>query len=151
MPVKKQQLELDMEQWTGCILGKEYVKAVYCHPVYLTYIRSTSCEMPGWMKHKLESRLTGEISVSLGTQGEGNGNQLQYACLEKSHGQRSLVGCISWGCEELDTTERSDLHFSLSCTGEGNGNPLHCSFLENPRDGKPGGLPFMGSHRVGHD
>ena len=54
--VKKQQLEPDMEQWTGSKLGKEYVKAVYCHPAYLTSLQSTSCEMPGWMKHKLESR-----------------------------------------------------------------------------------------------
>ena len=55
MQVKKQQLELDIEQWTGSILGKEYVEAVYCHPAYLTYMQSTSCEVPGWMKHKLES------------------------------------------------------------------------------------------------
>ena len=61
MQVKKQQLELDMEQQTGSKLGKEYVKAVYCHPSYLTYVQSISCEMPGWMKHKLESRLPGEI------------------------------------------------------------------------------------------
>ena len=53
MQVKKQQLESDMEQWTGSKLWKEYVKAVYCHPAYLTYMQSTSCEMPGWMKHKL--------------------------------------------------------------------------------------------------
>ena len=57
--VKEQQLELDMEQQTGSKLGKEYIKAVYCQPAYLTYIQSTSCEMPGWMKHKLESRLPG--------------------------------------------------------------------------------------------
>ena len=63
MQVKKQQLELDMEQQTGSKLGKEYVKAVYCHPAYLTSMQSTSCEMPGWMKHKLESRFPGEISV----------------------------------------------------------------------------------------
>ena len=63
MRVKKQQLELDMEQRTGCKLGKEYVKAIYCHPAYLTYMQSTSCEMPGWMKHKLESRLLEEIST----------------------------------------------------------------------------------------
>ena len=62
--VKKQQLELDMEQWTGSKLGKEYVKAVYCHPAYLTYMQTTSCEMLGWMKHKLESRLPGEISIT---------------------------------------------------------------------------------------
>ena len=61
MQVKKQQLELDMEQQTGSKLGKEYVKAVYCHPAYLTYMQSTSCEMLAWMKHKSESRLPGEI------------------------------------------------------------------------------------------
>ena len=57
--VKKQQLELDMEQWTGSKLGKKYIKAVYCHPAYRTYMQSTSCEMLGWMKHKLESRFLG--------------------------------------------------------------------------------------------
>ena len=61
---KKQQLELDMEQQTGSKLGKEYVKYVYCHSDYLTYMQNTSCEMLGWMKHKLESRLTGEISIT---------------------------------------------------------------------------------------
>ena len=64
MQVKKQQLELDMEQYTRFKLGKEYVKAVYCHPAYSTYMQSASYEMPGWMKHKLESRLPGEISVT---------------------------------------------------------------------------------------
>ena len=54
MQVKKQQLEPDMEQWTGSKLGKEYIKVAYCHPVYLTYMQSTSCEMLGWMKHKLD-------------------------------------------------------------------------------------------------
>ena len=64
MQVRKQQLELDMEQQTGSKLGKEYVKAVYCHPAYLTYMQNTSGEMLGWMKHKLESRLPGEISIT---------------------------------------------------------------------------------------
>ena len=64
MQVKKQQLELDMEQQTGSKLGKENAKAVYCHPAYLTSIQSTSCEMPGWMKHKLKLRLLGEISIT---------------------------------------------------------------------------------------
>ena len=64
MQVKKQQLELDMEQQTGSKLGKEYAKAVYCHHAYLTYMQNTSWEMPGWMKHKLESRLPGEISIT---------------------------------------------------------------------------------------
>ena len=61
MQDKKQQSELDMEKQTGSKSGKEYVKAVYCHPAYLTYMQSTSLEMLGWMKHKLESRLPGEI------------------------------------------------------------------------------------------
>ena len=64
MQVKKQQWELDMEQWTGSKLGKEYSKAVYCHPAYLIYMQSTSCEMLGWMTHKLASRLPGEISIT---------------------------------------------------------------------------------------
>ena len=64
MQVRKQQLELNMEQKTGSKSGKEYIKAVYCHPAYLTYMQSTSCEMPGWMEHKLESKLLGEISVT---------------------------------------------------------------------------------------
>ena len=64
MQVKKQQLELDMEQQTCSKLGKEYTKAVYCPPVYLTYIQSSSREMLDWMKHKLETRLLGEILVT---------------------------------------------------------------------------------------
>ena len=64
MQVKKQQLELDMEQQTGSKLGKEYVKALYCYLAYLTYVQSTSCEMLDWMKHKLESRLPEEISIT---------------------------------------------------------------------------------------
>ena len=64
MQVRKQQLELDMEQQTGSRLGKEYVKAVYCHPAYLTSMQSISREMLGWKKHKLESRLSGEISIT---------------------------------------------------------------------------------------
>ena len=64
MQVKKQHLELDMEQQTGSKLGKEYIKVVYCHPAYLTYMQSTACEMPGCMKHELESRLPGKISIT---------------------------------------------------------------------------------------
>ena len=68
MQVKKQQLELDMEQQTASKVGEEYIKAVYCHPTYLTYVQNTSCEMLGWMKHKLESRLPGEILKNTDTQ-----------------------------------------------------------------------------------
>ena len=64
MQIKKQQLEPDMEQWAGSQLGKEYFKAVYCHSAYLTYMQSASCEMLGWKKHKMESRLLGEIITS---------------------------------------------------------------------------------------
>ena len=63
MQVKKQQLELDMEQRTGSKLGNENIKAIYCHPVCLSYMQSTSHERLDWMKHKLESRLSGEISI----------------------------------------------------------------------------------------
>ena len=64
MQIKKQQLELDMEKQTGSKSGKEYVKAIYCHLAYLSYMQSTSCKTWGWIKHKLESRLLGEISVT---------------------------------------------------------------------------------------
>ena len=64
MQDKIQQLEPDMEQQSGSKLGKEYVKALYCHLAYLTYMQSASYEMPGWMKHKLESRLLGEVSIT---------------------------------------------------------------------------------------
>ena len=68
MQVKKQESQPDMNQQTGSKLGKEYNKAIYCHPAYMTYMQSTSCEMLGWIKHKLESRLTGEISITSDTQ-----------------------------------------------------------------------------------
>ena len=60
----EEETEPDMEQQTGSKLGKQYIKAIYCHPAYLTYMQSTSCKMPGWMKHKLESRLLGEVSIT---------------------------------------------------------------------------------------
>ena len=68
MQVKKQQLELNMEQQSGSKLGKEYIEGVYCHPAYLTSMQSTSCEMPGWMKHKLDSRLPEETTTTLDMQ-----------------------------------------------------------------------------------
>ena len=68
MQVKKEQFEPDMDEWTDSKFEKEYVKAVYCHPAYLTYMQSASCEMPGWMKHKLESTLPGEIPITSGMQ-----------------------------------------------------------------------------------
>ena len=64
MQVKKQQLELDMEKQTGSKLGKEYVKAIYCQPAYLTYMKNIACKILGWVKHKLESRFPAEISIT---------------------------------------------------------------------------------------
>ena len=64
MQIKKQQLELDMEQWTGSKLEKEYDKAVCCHSAYLTYMQNTLCKIPGWINHKLESGLQGEIPIT---------------------------------------------------------------------------------------
>ena len=64
MQVKKQQLELDLEQKTGSKSGKEYDKALYCYPACLPSVQSTSCEMPDWIKHRLESRLQGEIAIT---------------------------------------------------------------------------------------
>ena len=88
MQVKKQQLELDMEQ-TGTKSRKEYIKAKYCHLAYLTNMQSTSWEIPGWKNHKLESRLLGEISVTSYMQGEGIGTPLQYSCLENPMDRRA--------------------------------------------------------------
>ena len=73
-----------MEQRTGSKLEKEYIEAVYCHPAYLTYMQNISCKMPGWLKHKLGSRLPGETSITSDMQmtREGNSNPLRCSCLE---------------------------------------------------------------------
>ena len=84
MPIKKQQLELDMEQWTGSKLGKEYEKAAYCHLAYLMYMWSTSYEMPDWMNHKLESRLI------------HTGQQRRHRHKEKSFGVSGRRGWDDW-------------------------------------------------------
>ena len=89
MQVKKQQLELDMEQQTGSKSGKEYMKAVYCHPAYLTYIHSASCRILDWMKHKLESRLPGEISITSNIQMNPVPEQEErHRCRERTCGNR---------------------------------------------------------------
>ena len=95
MQVRKQQLELDMEQQTGSKQEKEYVKAVYCHPSYLTSVQNTSCEMPGWMKQKLESRLPGR-----------NINNLRYAddttlMVESVEELKSLLMKVKEACKKL--------------------------------------------------
>ena len=96
MQIKKQQLELDMEQQTDCQSGKQYIKPVYCHPAYLTYIQSTSCAMLGWMKHKLESRYAGR-----------NINYLRYAndttlMAESEEELKSLLMIVKEESEKVD-------------------------------------------------
>ena len=87
MQVGKQQLELDMEQQTGSKSGKEFIKAAYCHPAYLTYTQSTSCEMPDWMKHKLESRMPGKISVASDTTAMGETEGTEEPLDESERGE----------------------------------------------------------------
>ena len=99
MKQQKQQLQVDIEQQTCSKPGKEYVKAVYCHPVYSTYIQSTLCEMLGWMKHKLESRLPGEISITSDTQWGRPG----FDPLEKGKATHSriLAWRIPWSVQSM--------------------------------------------------
>ena len=125
MQVRKQQLELDMEQQTGSKLGKEYIKAVYCHPAYLTSMQSTSCETLGWKKHKLESRLQGEISITSDMQMTLPLAPLAYQAALVV--QNSLANV--WASRDQDWIPGSGRSL-----GEGNGNPLQYSCLENPMD-----------------
>ena len=110
--------------------------------------------------HKESNTTEGlHFHFSLSCIGEGNSNPLQCSCLENPRDGRAWRAAV-YGVAQSRTrlkrlssssSSRFHFHFSLSCIGDGNGNPLQCSCLENPRDGKPGGLPSMGSHRVGHD
>ena len=137
MQVKKQQLELDVEQQTGSKLGKEYVKTIYCHTAYLTYMQSTLCKMPGWMKHKLESRLPGEISITSDIQmtpgGFSDGSDgKEFAC---NVGDPSLIP----GSGRSDPLEK--------------GMATHSSILSwrIPWTEEPGQLQSMELQRVGHN
>ena len=131
MQVKKQKLEPGIEQRTGSKLGKEYVKTIYCHTAYLTYMQSTLCKMPGWMKHKLESRLPGEISITSDIQmtpgGFSDGSDgKEFAC---NVGDPSLIP----GSGRSDPLEK--------------GMATHSSILSwrIPWTEKPGGLQSTGS------
>ena len=103
MQVKKQLVKLDMEQQTGSKSGKENVKAVYCHPAYLTYMQSTSCEMLGWMKHKLESRLPGQISIT-------SDMQMISPLLQKAKRNESLL------MEVKEKSEKAGLKLNIQKT-----------------------------------
>ena len=105
-----------MEQWTGSKLGKEYTKAVYCHLAYLTYMQSTSCKMLGWMKHKLESRLPGEISITSDTQGFPGASEVKASAFNA--GDPGLIPGLGRspgeGRKESDMTERLHFHQVLA-------------------------------------
>ena len=121
MHVEKQQLELDMEQQTGSKSG-EYIKAVYCHPAYLTNMQSTSYEMPGWMKHKLKSRLP-EVSITPDV-------------------QMTPPSCRKWRTREsLDKSEKGEWESRLTAAAK-----LHqsCTTLCDPVDSSPPGSPVPG-------
>ena len=157
MQVKKQPLELDMEQLTGSKSRMEYIKTVYCHPAYLTYIQSTSWEMLGWMKHKLESRLPGETSIASDMQitpplcQRRRWHPTPVLLPGKSHGWRSLVGCIHGVAKSR--TRLSDFPFTFHFHALEKEMATHSSVLawRIPGTGEPGGLLSMESHRVGHD
>ena len=91
MQVKKQQSESDMEQQTGSQLGNGYIKAVYCHPAYLTYMKSTSYEMLGWMNHKLESRLPEKISTTSDMQMEETEEELKNLSMKVEEESKKAV------------------------------------------------------------
>ena len=126
---------------TGCVAASQTSNSVHHSELLPTIIRYMSlwlfCQGP----HR---SFSANWCLLRGISGEGSGTPLQYSCLEKSHGRRSLVGCSPWGHEEPDMTEQLHFHFSLSCIGEGNGNPLQCSYLENPRDGRAWWAPICG-------
>ena len=130
---KKQQLEPDMDQLTGSKLGQEYNKAVYCHPVYLTYMQSISCEMLGWMNPKLESRLLGEVS-----------NNLKYAddttlMAESKEKLKSLLMRVK------QESEKTDLKFNSKNTKIMASGPIISWQIEGENVWSSNRLRFLGS------
>ena len=125
MQAKKQQLELDTEQLTGSKSGKEYVKAIFCHPTYLTYMQSTSRDMLGWMKHKLKSRLPVEISITSDMQ------MTPHLTAESEEKLKSLLMKVKEECEKVGLKLRSwhlSYHFMGNRWGN-NGNSDRLYFL----------------------
>ena len=107
MLVKKQLSEPDIKQWTGSKLGKEYIKAVYYHTAYLTHVQSTSCEMLGWMKHKLESRLLGEISITSDTQMAESKEELNSLLMKVK--EESEKTCLKLNIQKTKIMESSPI------------------------------------------
>ena len=138
MQIKKQQLELDMEQQTSSKPGKEYVKAAYCHPAYLTYMQSTSCKIQGWMKHKLESRSPGEISITSDTP------------MATPLWKTSLVAQMVKHLSTMQETRVQSLGWEDPLE---KGMAIHSGTIvwKIPWTEEPGRLQPMGSQRVGHD
>ena len=135
MEVKKQQLDLDMEQ-TDSESGKEYVKAIYCHPAYLTYMQNTSYEMPGWMKHKLESRWLGEISIIFA-------NILKYAddTTFMAESEEELMGLLMKVKEE---SEKGGLKLNIRKTKIMASGPITLWQIEGGKSGESDRFYFLG-------
>ena len=131
MLVRKQQLELDMEQQTGSKLRKEYLKAVYCHPAYLTHMQSTSCETLGWKKHKLESKLLGEISTT-------SDMQMTAPLLAKSEELKSLLIKVK------EESEKAGLKFSIQKTKIMASSPITFWQIDREKNGNSERLYSLG-------
>ena len=142
MQVTKQQSELDMDQQTGSKSGKEYITAVYCYPAYLTYMQSTSWETLGWKKHKLESRLPGEITIK---------PDIQYCCLANPMDRGACKATVHWVTRSR--TRLSDFTYTFHLHALEKEMATHSSVLawRIPRTGEPGRLLSVGLHRVRHD
>ena len=138
MQVKKQQLELDMEQQTGSKSGKDYIKALYCHPAYLTYMQSTSCKMPGWMKHKLESRLPGEISIT-------SDMQMTPLLMAESEELKSLLMKVK------EESEKVGLKLSIQKTKIMASGPITSWQIDRGNDRNSERLDFLGGSKITAD
>ena len=138
MQVKKQQLELDMEQQTGSKSGKDYIKALYCHPAYLTSMQSTSCKMPGWMKHKLESRLPGEISIT-------SDMQMTPLLMAESEKLKSLLMKVK------EESEKVGLKLSIQKTKIMASGPITSWQIDRGNDRNSERLDFLGGSKITAD